>query len=493
MLLLWGGGSQHPSIVNSDIQIENSHLSSDGLVFAADFHGNTRYSSYKNCMIRGGIGISGDAITVEGNTILTGNNNLAIYSSESYSADIRIINNDVQGLGAYYASTFGQLIELVLFANVQKPGTVIVQGNTFSTVSEVYSRNPLLNIISSWDALNKNIKVVVTGNTIKAKHANNDYVGIKVRSGSSSTPLASVTISNNIMNDLGISLQNIVSLAVSHNTMEEGNGVYLENIKKSASIIGNSIKNMNLYGLHGAASPNAVLSIVGNDISENNMQVASTDYLNCNIYLEYWKTVGLSGNTIGGVARFQITTRNVDKLTPNGNVFYGDGEDFYNINTNIENSDPELECLKKGMKLDDNGECGIFDFPKYKINGITHEDYYFSGKGGNVGPVYEIIFATSETTYHGVQGWVTYTCYLRGGNTNIAFTNGQQGLIHFAIAEDSAGLVGRTVEHVSGNTHGMSWIKAGDNATLGNVNHERLAFFVNTYDQCTVHVTYCCD
>lgn len=123
------------------IKIEKCNVSNDAasLVYAADFHGNTCDAGYYDCYIAGDMGLAGENITAQGNTIVGNRVNPPIELQEVVGGDYYIKDNTViAGATAAYARVIG-FSSSTLSANVDRTYSMNVENLVCEIVNNTTS------------------------------------------------------------------------------------------------------------------------------------------------------------------------------------------------------------------------------------------------------------------------------------------------------------------------------------------------------------------
>lgn len=144
-----------------ELIISDCTLSSNGEIQAADFHGNTAYSSYRDCTINGGISMGGAFNSVEGCLIVCNSqdvqSSVGVYFSELVSTGMRIVNNHIIGYGTSFTTSRGLLY---------------VSSGVYSRRGSTIDNTPLIIADNKIEMLGGN------GNGVLIRFSDSGYVGI---------------------------------------------------------------------------------------------------------------------------------------------------------------------------------------------------------------------------------------------------------------------------------------------------------------------------
>jgi len=115
-----------------NIWFHKSRISNDGnAIYSADFHGNTRNSGYVSCEIDNDVGIGGENITIDGNTIIAKRANPPLELQEIVGGEIRITNNIVKLGEGFNFNTLVAFSSSTLSQNVSKDFNLTLKDNEF--------------------------------------------------------------------------------------------------------------------------------------------------------------------------------------------------------------------------------------------------------------------------------------------------------------------------------------------------------------------------
>ena len=176
-------------------------LSTNGEVQAADFHGNTAYSAYRNCTILGGVVLSGAYNSIEGCSIYGNSGNvqssIAIYLSEMATTGHRIVNNYIRGYGTTFTASNGLLYFIT--------GTYETRGSTYDNSPLYFADNKvelrggdgqgiIMRIADSgYVGIDKGFSMVIDNNTF----INDNRLTIQQLTTANYLPINLLTITNN--------------------------------------------------------------------------------------------------------------------------------------------------------------------------------------------------------------------------------------------------------------------------------------------------------
>jgi hypothetical protein len=205
-----GGASSVGDVTNRFVRITSSYIGSTTGSNAADFHGNTEYASYDNCVIVGGVGgCGGDYIKITNNQILGPyvTNQVAIQCSEWRGCNFEFSSNYIwtnQDAG----SNRGTFIDVggngnVIHSNTVKGGHIFITGNTLETSNstENFQSTPVV-IYQRGYVGSEPIYITIENNTIIAPPmARKGAILIRRLSG---IPYECVSLCNNKLHGYGI-------------------------------------------------------------------------------------------------------------------------------------------------------------------------------------------------------------------------------------------------------------------------------------------------
>ena len=341
-----GGGSTVPSIVCRGIIGTESTFTSHRGIFAADFHGNTEHSGYYNCTLKGsGCTTGANYNSFIGNTIYThpytdvtgkgtvGESALCFYSSEPTGYNLIIADNNVEIVGWYGTSGFGQFIEFAMSNSTSLTGSMNITNNNVVLLGETSTTdNYVVKVVcGNNDDVRNNVSVNISGNSIISKKpAQTDgYDSIYVYAGNDA-PTAqyrSVSVNNNILHNVGISIVGGGVTTISGNTITEAyQGVRTSN-SGPVLLSNNNISNSYSRGAYLRFQRKG-FNATGNIFYENNVGNTLSGSEKAELYVDNLDaTVGgiVSGNLFHSTSNvlYPLSGTDWENCVENNNVFTG--------------------------------------------------------------------------------------------------------------------------------------------------------------------------
>lgn len=199
-----GGYSSDPNLPNPKntfINISDCTLSTNGEVQAADFHGNTAYSGYRDCSILGGVVLAGAYNSIQGCDIYGVSpdlqSSIAVYFSELASTGHRVVDNYISGTGTTLTANNG-LIYLNTGIYERRGCTwdnspTIFSGNRFDLVGGTNNGHTFRIVDSGYVGLDKGFSVIIDNNSFNSDNA----MCIRELNTANYLPINVLTVSNN--------------------------------------------------------------------------------------------------------------------------------------------------------------------------------------------------------------------------------------------------------------------------------------------------------
>lgn len=189
------------------VYIQDATISTSGDSSAADFHGNTEYAWYDNCVIDGGVTLRGDFVGVT-NCRLRGTNGptyeYPVYVAETRGFNVNISGNTIEHIGTYPTFGSGMVIRIVFSENTRKGGVVNVDGNVLLwDLTDSSVNHKWLTAFSTSYAGNEAIECRVTNNTLRVKGTGRG-VYAEVSAEEAGRPWDCVTFTGNSIDGAGL-------------------------------------------------------------------------------------------------------------------------------------------------------------------------------------------------------------------------------------------------------------------------------------------------
>lgn len=190
-----------PNPKNTFINISDCTLSTNGEVQAADFHGNTAYSGYRDCSILGGVVLAGAYNSIQGCDIYGVSpdlqSSIAVYFSELASTGHRVVDNYISGTGTTYTANNG-LVYLNTGIYERRGCTwdnspTIFSGNRFDLVGGTNGGHTFRIVDSGYVGLDKGFSVIIDNNSFNSDNA----MCIRELNTANYLPINVLTVSNN--------------------------------------------------------------------------------------------------------------------------------------------------------------------------------------------------------------------------------------------------------------------------------------------------------